>query len=636
MNTRQHLESISGIEYDRVLNVEQLKVVKDAEGPCLVLAGAGSGKTRVLIYRTMYLLQQGVPPSSICLLTFTNKAAREMTTRIEKHLGSVPEGLIAGTFHHVANLFLRRYSHFVSLPANYVIIDREDSLSILRTISKTVFPEKEISPEVIQELLGLSANTSETLKNLITTRYQHFSSLIARMETIQDAYNKRKRELGVVDYDDLLSFWLKLLSMQVPGEKISKKLLYILVDEYQDTSRVQALILYQLARVNKNIVVVGDDAQSIYSFRGATVQNILEFPKIYPDAKIFYLQTNYRSTPDILNLANSVISHNRYQFPKILKSIKTSGVKPVVVECYDKHSECAFVIKRIKELLKEVKPSDIGILFRSRYQSAEIEIELNKLKIPYVVRGGLRFFEMAHIKDIIAFFRVYQNPKDTLSWVRILNLTSGIGKSSIDKIINFANEKGNIDEILGANEIKLFASARKGWEHLKGILKGLKEEQKISGQIDIVMNTFYKAYLEARYLDAAQRIADIEGLKEISVAWKNAEEFVSQTSLQEHFRGEIKQQDNPLILSTIHQAKGLEWKIVFVIGVCAYHFPHNLSCNDFSGIEEERRIFYVAITRAKEDLYITHYLSDPRNFSYRKSIFIQEISDNCVEQWKFD
>ncbi len=636
MNTKQNLDSIAEINYERVLNAEQLKAVKEAEGPCLVLAGAGSGKTRVLTYRTIYLLEQGVHPSRICLLTFTNKAAGEMIRRIEKHFGSVPEGLIAGTFHHVANVFLRRYYRYVSLPSNYAIVDREDSLAIIREISRTIFPEKEISPEVIQELLGLSANTSETIKDLIMTRYPNFSHIIARMETLQDAYSRRKREIGVVDYDDLLSFWLKLLMIQEPGEKISRKLLYILVDEYQDTNRIQALILYQLARVNRNIMVVGDDAQSIYSFRGATVQNILEFPKFYSDAKLFYLQTNYRSTPEILNLANNVISHNRYQFPKVLKSIKSSGVKPVIVECYDKHSECAFVVNRIKELLKQEKPSSIGILFRSRYQSAEIEIELNKLKIPYVVRGGLRFFEMAHIKDIIAFFRVYQNPKDEISWVRIFNLTRGIGKSSRDKLINFVKEKTSIDEIVNSDELKLIASARKGWEQTKNILKKMKETKEISGQMDVILNGIYREYLETHYLDSEQRISDIESLKEIAGTWSNVEEFISQTSLQEHFRGEIKDTGEMLVLSTIHQAKGLEWKIVFIVGVCAYHFPHNLSCNDFAGIEEERRIFYVAITRAKEDLYITHYLSDPRNFSYRKSIFIQEISDNLIEQWKFD
>jgi len=636
VNTKQNLDSIAEINYERVLNAEQLKAVKEAEGPCLVLAGAGSGKTRVLTYRTIYLLEQGVHPSRICLLTFTNKAAGEMIRRIEKHFGSVPEGLIAGTFHHVANVFLRRYYRYVSLPSNYAIVDREDSLAIIREISRTIFPEKEISPEVIQELLGLSANTSETIKDLIMTRYPNFSHIIARMETLQDAYSRRKREIGVVDYDDLLSFWLKLLMIQEPGEKISRKLLYILVDEYQDTNRIQALILYQLARVNRNIMVVGDDAQSIYSFRGATVQNILEFPKFYSDAKLFYLQTNYRSTPEILNLANNVISHNRYQFPKVLKSIKSSGVKPVIVECYDKHSECAFVVNRIKELLKQEKPSSIGILFRSRYQSAEIEIELNKLKIPYVVRGGLRFFEMAHIKDIIAFFRVYQNPKDEISWVRIFNLTRGIGKSSRDKLINFVKEKTSIDEIVNSDELKLIASARKGWEQTKNILKKMKETKEISGQMDVILNGIYREYLETHYLDSEQRISDIESLKEIAGTWSNVEEFISQTSLQEHFRGEIKDTGEMLVLSTIHQAKGLEWKIVFIVGVCAYHFPHNLSCNDFAGIEEERRIFYVAITRAKEDLYITHYLSDPRNFSYRKSIFIQEISDNLIEQWKFD
>lgn len=635
MNIKQNLESSIEIDYEKVLNTEQLKAVMEAEGPCLVLAGAGSGKTRVLIYRTIYLLEQGVHPSRICLLTFTNKAAREMTKRIEKHLGSIPDGLLAGTFHHVANVFLRRYSQYASLPSNYVIIDREDSLSILKEISKKIFTDKEISPEVAQELLNFSANATDTLKDIIMTKYPHFSNIISGLETLQDAYIKRKRELGLVDYDDLLLFWLKILSMEEPGEKISRKLLYILVDEYQDTNRIQALILYQLGRINRNIMVVGDDAQSIYSFRGATVQNILEFPKIYPDAKIFYLQTNYRSTPEILKLANSIISHNRYQFPKILKSVKISGVKPVLVECENKHSESIFVINRIKELLKKVKPSDIGVLFRARYQSADIEVELNKLKIPYVVRGGLRFFEMAHIKDIVAFFRIYINPKDEISWHRVLNITPGIGKSSKDRIVNSVKKAKNIDEILGMDEIKLISPAQKGWEKLKNLLKNMKDSKDVSEKIEIIKQNFYKDYLETHYLDYQERIADIESLKEIAATWESPEEFISQTSLQEHYRGETKEIGEPLILSTIHQAKGLEWKVVFVIGVCAYHFPHSFSGNDSSAIEEERRIFYVGVTRAKEDLYITYYLSDPRNIFYQKSRFIQEIPENLVEKWNF-
>ncbi|HPO51927.1 MAG TPA: ATP-dependent helicase [bacterium] len=635
MKINENLDSSVRLEYDKLLNPEQTQAVREAEGPCLVLAGAGSGKTRVLTYRAIYLIEQGIPPSRICLLTFTNKAAREMVRRIENHFGLLPEGILAGTFHHVANVFLRRYTRYASLPSNYVIIDREDALSIVREVSKTVFTEKEISPELAQEFFSLSANTSETIKDLVMTQYPHFSHIISRLESLHDAYIRRKRELGVVDYDDLLSFWLKILSMQEPGEKISRKLLYILVDEYQDTNRLQALILYQLARINKNIMVVGDDAQSIYSFRGATIQNILEFPKIYPDTKFFYLQTNYRSTPEILNLANSVISHNRNQFPKILKSVKNSGVKPVVVECQDKHSECLFVIRRIQQLLKNVKPSDIGILFRSRYQSAEIEIELNKLNIPYVVRGGLRFFEMAHIKDVIAFFRVYHNPKDELSWVRILNLIRGIGKSSRSKIVDIMKEKKTIEEVISSDGIKLIAPAQSGWKIVKNIFKNMKDTEQISQQITVIMDSFYRDYLETNYLDSQQRIADVEGLKEIASTWNNVEEFISQTSLQEHYRGETTQ-TSPLILSTIHQAKGLEWKIVFIIGVCAYHFPHNLSTNDYSEIEEERRIFYVGITRAKEDLYITYYLSDPRNFACRKSLFVQEIPDNLVEQWSFD
>ncbi|HPP66490.1 MAG TPA: ATP-dependent helicase, partial [bacterium] len=595
-----------------------------------------SGKTRVLTYRTMYLIEQGIEPSRICLLTFTNKAAKEMIKRIENALGSLPEGLVAGTFHHIANMFLHKYSRYALLPHNYIIIDREDAVSLIKEVSKPILPDREISPDVVYELLSLSVNTSETIKDLVMQRYQYFSHLISRLETIEAAYNKRKRELGVVDYDDLLSFWLKILTLQNPGEKISQRFLYILVDEYQDTNRIQALILYQLARYHKNIMVVGDDAQSIYSFRGATVHNILEFPKIYPDAMMFYLQTNYRSTPEILNLANSVISHNRYQFPKVLKSIKSSGVKPVLVRCYDKRSESIFVSQRITELIKNTKPSDIGILFRSRYQSAEIEIELNRLNIPYVVRGGLRFFEMAHIKDIIAFFRLCYNHKDEMSWIRVLNLVKGIGKASRTKIIDSIKDKKNLSEIILSDNLPIISSAQAGWKNVRKILEDIMESKQISEQINIIMQRFYLNYLYTNYIDAEQRIADIEGLREISDTWSNIEEFISQTSLQDHFRGEIKDASGGIVLSTIHQAKGLEWKIVFVIGLCAYHFPHNLSYTDAGGIEEERRVFYVGITRAKEDLYITYYLSDPKNFSFQKSLFVREMPDDLIEQWTFD
>jgi len=636
VNAKQSINVLRAIEYEKLLNADQLKVVKEAAGPCLVLAGAGSGKTRVLTYRTMYLIEQGIEPSRICLLTFTNKAAKEMIKRIENALGSLPEGLVAGTFHHIANMFLHKYSRYALLPHNYIIIDREDAVSLIKEVSKPILPDREISPDVVYELLSLSVNTSETIKDLVMQRYQYFSHLISRLETIEAAYNKRKRELGVVDYDDLLSFWLKILTLQNPGEKISQRFLYILVDEYQDTNRIQALILYQLARYHKNIMVVGDDAQSIYSFRGATVHNILEFPKIYPDAMMFYLQTNYRSTPEILNLANSVISHNRYQFPKVLKSIKSSGVKPVLVRCYDKRSESIFVSQRITELIKNTKPSDIGILFRSRYQSAEIEIELNRLNIPYVVRGGLRFFEMAHIKDIIAFFRLCYNHKDEMSWIRVLNLVKGIGKASRTKIIDSIKDKKNLSEIILSDNLPIISSAQAGWKNVRKILEDIMESKQISEQINIIMQRFYLNYLYTNYIDAEQRIADIEGLREISDTWSNIEEFISQTSLQDHFRGEIKDASGGIVLSTIHQAKGLEWKIVFVIGLCAYHFPHNLSYTDAGGIEEERRVFYVGITRAKEDLYITYYLSDPKNFSFQKSLFVREMPDDLIEQWTFD
>ncbi|MFN4226736.1 MAG: ATP-dependent helicase [Candidatus Ratteibacteria bacterium] len=624
------------ISYEKELNQQQLEIVKNTEGPCLVIAGAGSGKTRVLVYRVCYLIEKGVSPSNILLLTFTNKAAKEMLTRVEKILGFYPKGLIGGTFHHVANLLLRIYGKEININSNFTIIDEEDSASIIKEIiEKTKKKEDYPHPSKIKEFISLSINTCENLKETINNFFPEYAYLISDVEKIYKEYQRVKRNLNQLDYDDLLVYWLKLMRNEVVGDRISTRFKYILVDEYHDTSKLQAKILYLLSIKHKNIMAVGDDAQSIYSFRGATVANIIEFPKIYPEAKIFYLDINYRSTPQILNFANNVISHNKIQFPKNLVSIRENGVKPVIVKCRNMKEEGVFVSQRINKLIEiGIEPKEIGVLFRSRYQAGELEIELSKLKIPYIIRGGLKFFEQAHIKDIVAYYRVGENFKDILSWRRIFNISEGIGKKGIERLVDLILKSENLDEF--KDKMENLMLTKKGKESLEKQVEIIEKIKNLSFPegIELILNSGYSRYISRKYKDDIERLEDIKTLKEIASFYSNISDFLSEASLQEYSKGESPNIKNAVILSTIHQAKGLEWKIVFIIGVCDNHFPHPYSVKDPLALEEERRIFYVGITRAKEDLYITYYSYD--NFRYtplKKSIFIEEISPELYEEW---
>ncbi|MCM8777801.1 MAG: ATP-dependent helicase [Candidatus Omnitrophica bacterium] len=634
-----YLKLSEGIDYEKVLNEEQLRIIKEAEGPCLVLAGPGSGKTRVLVYRVCWLLEKGVPPSSILLVTFTNKAAREMITRMEKLLGSYPSGLWAGTFHHIANVLLRRYRQVLSISANYTIMDEEDSISVIKKIvgePNTI--EGFLKPADIKKIFSLSVNTVEGLKDVINTRYPDLSSFIHRLETIWSNYQKTKRKLNLMDYDDLLDFCYKLLKNENAGEKISRNFRYILVDEYHDTNKLQSLILYQLARVNRNIMVVGDDAQSIYSFRGATINNIMEFSRIYPGAKVFYLDINYRSTPQILDFASKSIANNCVKYPKTLKSVRETGVKPVVVKCYSPKDEALFVSQRVVQLLNSgISPKDIGILFRSRYQAAELEMALSKLRIPYIVRGGLRFFEQAHIKDILAYFRVVENIKDEVSWKRVFLQTEGIGSRTADRLMPYISVMNSINEIMEVIEKeKINIKASSKLRILLSLLKKMQDIKNIPEGIKLIMESGYSEYLAKKYKDADDRYQDVEMLKEIASTYSTLADFISEASLQEYSKGEHTEQSSPLVLSTIHQAKGLEWKIVFIIGVSDKHFPHPSSYLDIQALEEERRIFYVAITRAKEDIYITYFTRDfYRTFTDNMSLFLEEIPEYLYEKWNF-
>ncbi len=626
------------INYKGELNSRQMEIIQSCEGPSLIVAGAGTGKTRMLVYKVCYLIDRGVPMSAIMLVTFTNKAAKEMIKRVEQLLGFHPKQLWAGTFHHIANNLLRRYGDLIGLNTGYTIIDSEDSSSIIKDIISgySTVPDSFPRPAKIKSIISLAVNTGRDLEDIINTGFPHYASFLERIEDINKKYENKKREQNFFDYDDLLIYWHRLLQTMKNDKKVAGLFDYILVDEYHDTNVIQGNILKLLAGESQNITVVGDDAQSIYSFRGATVKNILNFPETYKKAKVFYMNDNYRSTPQIIGLANNIIAHNKEQFPKKLASMRKSGIKPLVVRCYDRKSEASFIAQRVAQLLNSgVAPSDIGILFRSRYQAADIEMELNKFKVPYIMRGGLRFFEQAHTKDILAYLKVTVNFKDSIAWKRLFSMTEGIGSKTAAKIT------GLVDTLDGLSSLRqnLNGLNRKALNNLSALLDLLERVElcsSVPGSIEIILDA-YSSYLQKRYDNERDRLEDIESLKEIASSYDDMSSFLAEATLQENYRGENVPGSAPIMLSTVHQAKGLEWKIVFIVGVAANHFPHQYSENDIRSLEEERRIFYVGVTRAREDLYITYYTRDfYRTFPGEISPFIEEMHPDLFEAWSFD
>ncbi len=654
------------IDYGRELNPEQLKVVLEGEGHCLVLSGPGSGKTRTLVYRTVYLLEKGVPPSNILLVTFTKKAAKEMLNRVELLLGFRPNGLWGGTFHHIGNLILRKYANYLGYGRNFSILDRGDAGDLISIVMQDLniqrIKDKNIPrPEVIQEIISLSVNSRKPIRKIIEENFSYLSTeeggadIIPLIETIKKAYDAKKRECNLMDYDDLLANWLELLVKFTEIRKnISSRFKYILVDEYQDVNSIQDEIIEKIGEIHKNILVVGDDAQSIYSFRGAEIKNILNFPKKYSDVKIFKLETNYRSTPEILNLANEIIKHNKYQLQKTLKSIKRNGNLPVLVALETPTHQAEFVVQRILELQNEgTLLSEIAVLFRAHYHSAELELELIKRNIPYIVRGGARFFEQLHIKDILAFLRILTNFKDEIAWERILKRQEGIGLIYSRRIFAEISKQKNIQALFDADVINNFAKflsqkAARGFKGVVTLFESIykiyldRKEGYISKIILCILENWYKDYLQISFVDARDRIEDVRQLANLSLNYSDINKMLAAFSLSEEFKGESLRRyregfDKVLTLSTIHQAKGLEWKVVFIISLEDGKFPHAKSLVDEYFLEEERRLFYVAVTRCKEELYLTYpllYWRGGNNILTQPSRFIKELNSNLFEKWE--
>ncbi len=641
------------LDYKNELNASQHEVVTQAEGACLVLAGAGSGKTRTLIYRVAYLLEKGVRPEEILLVTFTNKAANEMRHRVELLLKTKANGLWCGTFHHIGNRILRTHGQVIGLSNDFGILDEEDSCDLLKTCIKSaqshVSGVKFPKPSVLRSVLSFSVNAQKKVSDTIGQQYAHLSPFARDFELIQKIYVEKKKKTNNLDYDDLLLRWAELLTeSQEVRAQLSQRFRYCLVDEYQDTNRLQHTVIGLLSAHHRNVLVVGDDAQSIYSFRAADVKNILDFPKDYPQARIFKLETNYRSTTSILDLANHSIQHNTRQFSKKLKSVHGQGPKPQLVRVRDARQEAAFVAQRILEMEESgIDFSEIAVLFRAHYLAAELELELAKQGVEYIVRGGVRFFEQAHIKDVLAYLRILANPLDEIAWIRALTLQSGIGFGYADKIFQ-ATEKtpGQLRSVVGAEFGKEFpARVREGLESFKKTMKQLVPEQKKEHPdmlIQAVLENGYSKHVLLNFENARDRLEDLKQLVNFAHTYKSLKEFLADATLREGFRGETvvesqtEQPTAPLLLSTIHQAKGLEWKAVFVIGLSEGQFPHAKSLADAEQLEEERRLFYVASTRAKEHLILTHpmmrYDSQAGMVINRPSVFVQELSSDLYDE----
>lgn len=639
------------IDYKKELNPEQFKVVTDINGACLVLAGAGSGKTRTLVYRVAYMLEKGIKPERILLMTFTNKAAKEMNSRIELLLKKKPQGLWGGTFHHVGNRILRMYGKQIGINPDFQILDQEDAKDMVKScLAELNIPKDKYFPkaDAILRIISLGINTNKSVRDIVESRFSYLEeSVIPRIEAAAGAYQEKKKQSNSLDYDDLLSKWNQLLleSAEI-REKLVKKFQYILVDEYQDTNYIQGEIVKNLAGENPNVLAVGDDSQSIYSFRGATVSNILNFPKIFKQTKTFKLETNYRSTPEILNLANASIKHNLNQFEKNLNTSKASSDKPVLAAFYDSRKQADFICQRILELSQDegVSLNDMAVLFRAHYQSLELEIALSKRSIPYEIRGGLRFFEQAHIKDVIAHLKAYNNFSDELAWTRILRLQEGIGPANAAKVWKKVSAAKDLAELSTADFGDLPPKIKKGFDGVVSILQKINQlaEGEISESIRLVYSSGYDKYLASSFDNASDRMDDLNQLIDYASSYDSLEKFLADVALSEGFKGQsiLDYNDGPdeaVTLSTIHQAKGLEWKVVFILNLVDGQFPHAKVFDRPEELEEERRLFYVGSTRAKDKLYLTYPMMSTRGDVFtRVSQFVSEVPEDLYDKWDIE
>ncbi|MCA9543126.1 MAG: ATP-dependent helicase [Myxococcales bacterium] len=601
------------------LNDEQRRVVEAGGGPLLVIAGAGTGKTRALTYRTAHLIEQGVAPDRIMLLTFTNKAAREMTDRVSRLLPDAATRVWAGTFHSIANRILRQHADQLGYGNNYGILDPQEARDLMDlTLARTVDdPGKRRLPkaQVLLKMLSTAVNTDRALGQVIEADHPQFLSALPIIDAVLTGYLGQKVEMNVMDYDDLLVNWQLLLSDHPElRDAWASRFQHLLVDEFQDTNLLQARIVDLMAGPGGNLMVVGDDAQSIYAFRGARVRNILDFPDRHPGTQVFRLERNYRSTPQIVAVANASIRHNKFQFEKTLRAQQADGDLPAHIVVGDGELQAAFVAQRVLELRDEgVELKQQAVLYRAHYQAMELQLELQRRGIPFTIRSGQRFFEQAHIRDVLAHLRILFNPLDRLAWMRVLKLQEGIGTGLANTIVDALSAQG---DPWAALKVELGGAlpkrARVGYQKARDTLLALGEPGMIgapSSMFDYLLGQGgYADYLQRTQPNAEAREEDIRQMSHFAGRFDHYQQFLEELALVEHIAAEDIQGSEPtdekLLLSTVHQAKGLEWDAVFVLALADGQFPLRLALRSEAEEEEERRLFYVALTRARERLEI--------------------------------
>jgi len=596
------------------LNDAQQQAAFFGEGPLLIIAGAGSGKTKTLVYRVANLVDKGIPAEQILLLTFTRKAAEEMLKRASLVLDSRCQNISGGTFHGFANTALRQYAQHIGFEPNFTILDRSDSEDLIKTIRKDKgfsttdkrFPKK----GTLASLFSKSTNTSTAIDKIVMNDFPQFLDFIEEIQQIETEYHHQKKLMQVMDYDDLLTRFLECIT-QNPAiqERFKSYYQYILVDEYQDTNSIQArLVKSILNESHNNITVVGDDAQSIYSFRGAHFQNIIKFPDHFPDTTIIKLEQNYRSTQPILDLTNAMISNAAQHFSKKLYTENKSSVKPQIVETTNDNEQSKFICKKILELRENDTPlSKIAVLIRSGWHSNDLELELKAHNIPFQKMGGFKFVETSHIKDLLSYCHIIYNPLDMISWTRILLLLDGCGAAAAKKITSaIPGNLHQLDQIVASHQNKKYAS------DLQTLLKLVGEPSTKTLKPSLILDkalTLYNPLFKLKYDDFHKRQSDIDSLVTIIDRFKTLDTMLSELSLDppNTTQSDSSYADNDeekLCLSTIHSAKGLEWDTVFILSAIDGYIPSFQSLGDIDQIEEERRLLYVALTRAEKNLFI--------------------------------
>lgn len=635
---------VYSIAYETLLNPQQLAAVMHQDGPALVIAGAGTGKTRTLVYRLARLVESGVDPHQILLLTFTRKAADEMLERAGQLLDNRCKGVKGGTFHHLSNILLHRFCREIGFQPNFSILDSEDVSDVIQTLRSQVkfdkkqsrFPQK----STLQAIFSGSLNRTIPVKELVEKEYPQFNVHVRAICSLFDEYQATKKRQGLMDFDDML-FYLRDLLMNRPdiAAQLSNEFRYIMVDEYQDTNRVQAEIVRLLSGRHQNVMAVGDDAQGIYSFRGADPDNIFRFPEAFSGSKLLLLEENYRSTQPILQLANRFLNFAERKYEKQLFTRKAGGDLPGLVRAPEERDQSMFITQMVLNLREQgMGLSDMAVLFRNARDSYDLEVELNKHQIPFVKIGGQRLTEAAHVKDVSAYLRVVNNPADLVAWNRILLLLEGIGPKTAAELIEWLQQG---KDLFSETQAAVSGKYRKDLESLLEILKKAGERTPVSEKVELILS-YYRPVVQNRYDDYPKRLKDLEVLQNLSAKYHQLDTFLNDLALEPVDATSLGAEkavadEAPLVLSTIHSAKGLEWTAVFLVNCLDGVIPSAYALKKQAEVDEELRILYVAATRAREYLFFTYpavQASGYGDYFTKPSRFFDGIDESMLEPWQ--